>query len=160
MISSFVQFCPKLATYRCMCKCCVTYLLTDRQSNTCGVSNNRRYFIGNYYESNFHINSIYKNCTQLGTCIALGISILIICMCLLLVYNFTNKTAKLYIGICIISPSTTFTFMFWPSFQTPFWISADLDRYNLYPLWKICICRLTTSKFHEILVKSSQTSVF
>ena len=27
IISSFVQFCPKHATYRRMCKCCVTYLL-------------------------------------------------------------------------------------------------------------------------------------
>ena len=26
IISSFVQFCPKHATYRRMCKCCVTYL--------------------------------------------------------------------------------------------------------------------------------------
>ena len=32
IVSSFVQFYPKHATYRRMCKCCVTYLLTALRS--------------------------------------------------------------------------------------------------------------------------------
>ena len=52
IISSFVQFCPKHATYRRMCKCCVTYLQRSSIHPSCSKMESRKGLIA--YIQEYH----------------------------------------------------------------------------------------------------------